>query len=281
MRRRNGFTLVELLVVIGIMAVLIALLIPAVIRVRAAALRVESMNNLHQIVLATHDFADSHGSRLPTIDGNRTSANGGNSLFEAILPYVEQSTYAYRIAHPKHGSPVVKTFLSPADPTVAGFNVPVSSYAANAQVFINNPAMPRTFQDGTSNTIAFAEHYAYDCQGYYFVYPVDRVALAFQIHRATFADGGPILNGQNYGDTYPVTKGFPPASGPSYSGETFQVVPRAPINCNPSIAQTPHSSGMLVALGDGSVRGLAPSMSQASYWGAVTPAGGEALPTDW
>ena len=49
----------------------------------------------------------------------------------------------------------------------------------------------------------------------------------------------------------------------------------------PSIAQTPHSAGMLVALADGSVRTLAPSMSPATYWGAVTPNGGEALGSDW
>jgi hypothetical protein len=38
---------------------------------------------------------------------------------------------------------------------------------------------------------------------------------------------------------------------------------------------------MLVALADGSVRTLAPSMSEYTYWAAVTPAGGETLGTDW
>jgi hypothetical protein len=38
---------------------------------------------------------------------------------------------------------------------------------------------------------------------------------------------------------------------------------------------------MLVALGDGSVRTLAPGMSEATYWAAVTPAGSEIFGTDW
>jgi hypothetical protein len=48
-----------------------------------------------------------------------------------------------------------------------------------------------------------------------------------------------------------------------------------------SLPQTPHAGGMLVALGDGSVRSVAPSISQYTFWSAVTPAGGEVLGSDW
>jgi prepilin-type N-terminal cleavage/methylation domain-containing protein len=96
--RRTGFTLIELLVVIAIIAVLIALLLPAVQQAREAARRTQCKNNLKQMGLAMHNYADTF-NRLPTSGEGTNWAQWRTdffpvSFFAAILPQMEQSNVA-------------------------------------------------------------------------------------------------------------------------------------------------------------------------------------------
>ena len=67
----------------------------------------------------------------------------------------------------------------------------------------------------------------------------------------------------------------------AYAGPPYQLAPRGAIACDPTLPQTPHVGGMLAGLGDGSVRTVAPTISQWTFAAACTPAGQETLASDW
>jgi prepilin-type N-terminal cleavage/methylation domain-containing protein len=188
--RRDAFTLIELLVVIAIIAVLIGLLLPAVQKVREAAARAQSQNNLKQLGLAMHDFYSTY-DRLPPMFGAVVPNSpdlGGGSVFYHLLPYLEENN-AHALGVDASRSLPLKVLRAPLDPSYPGtgtYQLPlsgqqgstsfpalypnwastsnttwgVSSYSANWQVFGDTSAKLNKVTDGLSNTFVFGEKYA-------------------------------------------------------------------------------------------------------------------------
>jgi prepilin-type N-terminal cleavage/methylation domain-containing protein/prepilin-type processing-associated H-X9-DG protein len=163
--RKRGFTLIELLVVIAIIGVLIALLLPAVQKVREASMRTKCANNLKQLGLAIHMMNDTYGYLPPpwgwypnpATQGAPNQGEGFVLFF--VFPFIEQQNLynASYIANPspslfsgyqapneflaegpngvnnQTGIQRVPTFICPSDPSVgaAELNTQVSYTSSN------------------------------------------------------------------------------------------------------------------------------------------------------
>jgi prepilin-type N-terminal cleavage/methylation domain-containing protein len=348
-RRWRGFTLVELLVVIAIIAVLVGLLLPAVQKVREAANRTQSQNNLKQLILATHNLADTYSGKLPPAQGVYPQSSNGLSwstpyipsrfgnAFYFMLPFLDQQPLyiSQEISgNGAHSSNTwwldygtqIKTFQGPGDPSFPangaqwstggdGLGRGATSYAVNWHVYRGGwgedwqpGGITRlaSIQDGLSQTIFVSEFYASCGPGDESGAPgnnswsVSTGGIINFCNHCWNEDGqniGPI--GEYYDPKGNVSGAFWVHLNPTYlavgsSGTAWKSIPNYPWQyalpfqsapqvkfCNPLLLQSFSQAGIQVGMGDGSVRLIAPTVSNVTWGCAIDPADGIPLGSDW
>jgi prepilin-type N-terminal cleavage/methylation domain-containing protein/prepilin-type processing-associated H-X9-DG protein len=186
--RRQGFTLLELLVVIAIVGVLMALLLPAVQKVREAMARVQCANQIRQLGLALHNYHDNQ-KHFPAPRGTHTAPQYEFTEYRGwmceILPYIEQNDLAAKMYTRPWNVGFFATFntpvglyLCPSDPRNL-FTIPVGNGALTSYIGVTgsdndvnkqvngptngifNVSSPgirlAEVRDGTSNTLMVGE----------------------------------------------------------------------------------------------------------------------------
>ena len=269
-RQRPAFTLIELLVVIAIIGILIALLLPAVQKVREAANRIKCTNNLKQLALSCHAFHDAN-NRLPfngqaALLYGQPSVAGSGSWGYQIMPYVEldnvyratEGFSTYDTSPSRVHDRTLKVFLCPSRGRLGfktdnstGYAGSVTDYAINPRINcpnhppanINENDQPdnrktlTSITDGTSNTILLGEK-ALQTGDYN-----DNMVNEFD---ETVFHGGRGGTGRGRNTTTYNTSQPAPA-----------IVQDSPTVIHGNRWGSPHPGKCLFALADGSVRGIA------------------------
>lgn len=251
-RQRPAFTMIGLLVVLGILALVAAMFFAFLGQVRRGADRSRSMANLQQIAIGVHNFHDSN-RRLPPMVGKVGEANGTAHFH--LLPFIEQT--------PLHRSgmenmarvrdTVVPIFVDHLDSSVPPRFVykdwlATTNYPGNWMIFGDGSLTLANIPDGTSNTVMLSQRYQL-CGGQPTAWAYDR--LHYWAPMYAF-----------------------------YSRARFQVMPAAD-QCDPALPQSLAPEGILIGMGDGSVRLVSDRVSPQTWSFATDPADGHPIGPDF
>ncbi|HKB01357.1 MAG TPA: DUF1559 domain-containing protein, partial [Gemmataceae bacterium] len=160
----------------------------------------------------------------------------------------------------------VTLYKCPTDPTI-GNEKGFASYSQNGQVFGHNYEnwgskarfYPANLPDGTSNTIFFTDKLAF----------CDKDTSIWDYPQNYWPDWGPIIASSELN-----RGGLVLNSAPQFSPKKSTIDSRA-MDCYGARASTFHTGGMVVGMGDGSVRTVGPGINVQIWWNALTPDGGE------
>jgi prepilin-type N-terminal cleavage/methylation domain-containing protein len=299
MRARWGFTLIELLVAIAIIAILIALLVPAVQKIRETANRIQCANNEKQLMLAIHSYAGAHNGKLPpsnfyqVVNPATGNAAEGSAFYATLAFYEQQNVFnqcTQDIANPGYLTAQwipLPIHVCPTDPTISNGigsvspNYATGNYALNLALFGANgtfnikgacaPYGIGNIPDGASNTIGMVE-----ASGCFPGYPdVDPQTGTTESYMVWWCPAYP----NTFGPYWPNPDELP--GQPNYSG-TFPLpqIGLIAMQMNPNLCQCYHNV-MNVALMDGSVRTVAATISAQTWTSALIPNDGRPLGADW
>jgi prepilin-type N-terminal cleavage/methylation domain-containing protein len=295
MRLRHAFTLIELLVVIAIIGVLIALLLPAVQKVREAANRAQCANNLKQIGLALHNYHDRMGNLPPgyfdLAPWPQDDQGPGWGWASFLLSDLEQDNLQRQINYGLNvGDPApavsgarttfLKVFQCPSDPNPAT-TFTLSDGGGHTWELAHGSYVACNGNDGVDDTTTPPHTGAFvrGRVGFRLADITDGLSNTFFVGERSTTMSWSTWAGAATGAQVPAARSPGDFSGASalVLGHCGPHLPNDQIVTDADAMSSGHPAGVQFLLGDGSVRQIANTITMAAYDALATRAGSEVV----